>query len=216
MLQRFKRRKRREASEYTNDQWLEALQEPVDEEAVAALREYLIRGLTIMLEKRVDAGVKALAKDHAQDALLKILDNLETFRGESKFTTWAHKIAVREVLTALRRKRWDNVAIADLQPNGHSNGFVPEALADAGQSPEADAAERLMIEQVHEVIQTALTDRQRKAILAVMVQEMPTKIVARQMGTNRNALYKLLYDARQNMKEALEARNLSLENLLSD
>ena len=38
-------------------------------------------------------------EDFVQDALLKILAALDTFRGESLFTTWAQNIAVRVGLT---------------------------------------------------------------------------------------------------------------------
>lgn len=77
--------KRRSASDYSNEEWLEALEPPRDEEAIAALRAYIVRGLRAMLSKRVDAGADAMAEDHAQDALLKILDNLQTFRGEQVY-----------------------------------------------------------------------------------------------------------------------------------
>jgi RNA polymerase sigma-70 factor (ECF subfamily) len=216
MLSWFRKKKRRSASDYTNEEWLEALSEPPNEEALAALRSYLVRGLKVMLSKRVDAGVEAMAQDHAQDALLKILDNLETFRGESKFTTWAHKIAIREALTELRRKRWDNVSIEDLMPDDDPGDFVPDTLSDPGQSPESDTAEQLMIEEIHEMIQTVLTERQREAMMAVMIRGVPLEIVAREMDSNRNAMYKLLYDARQKMKAEFERRGISPEDLLSD
>lgn len=87
MLSWFRKKKRRSASDYTNEEWLDALSDPPDDQALAALRDYLVRGLDIMLSKRVDAGAREMVEDHAQDALLKILDNLDTFRGESKFTT---------------------------------------------------------------------------------------------------------------------------------
>lgn len=216
MLSWFRKNKRRSASDYTNEEWLEALNDPPDDQALAALRDYLVRGLEIMLSKRVDTDVEAMAEDHAQDALLKILDNLETFRGESKFTTWAHKIAIREALTELRRKRWDNVAIEDLMPEKDPGDFVPEALSDPEQSPEEDTAEQLMVEDVHKMIQTVLTERQRTAMMAVMIRGVPLEIVAREMDSNRNAMYKLLYDARQKMKAEFERRGISPDELLTD
>lgn len=216
MLSWFRKKKRRSASDYTNEEWLETLSDPPDAEALAALRDYLVRGLQIMLSKRVDAGAQAMAEDHAQDALLKILDNLDTFRGESKFTTWAHKIAIREALTELRLKRWDNVSIEDLMPEENEGDFVPEALSDPQSSPEEDTAEQLMVEEVHEMIQTVLTEKQRNAMMAVMIRGMPLEVVAREMGSTRNAMYKLLYDARQKMKAEFERRGLSPEDLLSD
>lgn len=206
--------KRRSASDYSNEEWLEALEPPRDEEAIATLRAYIVRGLRAMLSKRVDAGADAMAEDHAQDALLKILDNLETFRGESKFTTWAQKIAIREALTELRRKRWDDLSIEDLKPDDDDGGFVPPALADEDPTPEDETSDHLLVEEVHAIIQEALTEKQRTAIMAVMIREVPLGVVAREMDTNRNALYKLLYDARQKIKSELEGRGISPDEVL--
>lgn len=205
---------RRSASDYSNQEWLEALRPPPDEEAVAALRAYIVRGLRAMLRTRVDAGAEEMAEDHAQDALLKILDNLESFRGESKFTTWAQKIAVREALTELRRKRWDDLSIEDLKPEEDGGGFVPAALADEDPTPEEKTSGHLLVEQVHRIIEEVLTHKQRTAVMAVMVRGMPIGVVAREMGSNRNATYKLIYDARQKIKAALEERGIDPDEVL--
>ncbi len=46
------------------------------------------------LSARIHANLSSIVEDFVQEALLKILDNLASFRGDSKFTTWAQKIAV--------------------------------------------------------------------------------------------------------------------------
>lgn len=206
-------KKRRSASDYSNEEWLEALRPPRDEEAIAALRARIVRGLRAMLVKRVDAGADAMAEDHAQDALLKILENLESFRGESKFTTWAQKIAVREVLTELRRKRWDDLSIEDLRPGEDAGDYVPPALADREASPEEATSEHMLVEEIHEIIETALTEKQRTAMTAV-IRGVPIGVVAREMDSNRNATYKVLYDARQKIKSELEERGIRPDDVL--
>ena len=60
--------------------------------ALADLRAFLVRGLGFALSNRSDVDDQIL-EDFVQDALLKILENLGSFRGESRFTTWAQKIA---------------------------------------------------------------------------------------------------------------------------
>ncbi|MDH4136346.1 MAG: hypothetical protein OEW09_06480, partial [Anaerolineae bacterium] len=45
---------------------------------------------------------------------VKILDGLDSFRGESRFTTWAQKIAVRVAFTELRRHRWRDVSLDEM------------------------------------------------------------------------------------------------------
>ncbi len=67
---------------------------------------------------------------------------------------------------------------------------------------------------VNHYIQEELTERQRKALMAVGVKGMPTAEAARQLGTNRNALYKVLHDARLKLKGRLAQDGLDPEELL--
>lgn len=85
-----------------------------DPAVMEELRSILTRGLKAALKDRAPRQVDTPAEDFAQEALVKILDKLDTFRGESKLTTWAQKIAVRTALTELRRKRWENVSLQDV------------------------------------------------------------------------------------------------------
>jgi RNA polymerase sigma-70 factor (ECF subfamily) len=74
--------------------------------------------------------------------------------------------------------------------------------------------QRQALERVLRLIDETLTERQRRAMVAVVLGGMPLQEVARRMGTNRNALYKLMHDARQRLKRCLEAEGVSLEALL--
>ncbi len=196
----------------TNEAWLEALRGPGRDAALQQLRTILVRGLQAVLAQRMPGRAEALAEDFAQEALLKILESLDTFRSESRFTTWAQKIAIRIAFTELRRKRWQDVSLQDLMPEG---GPTPFVLSNPEPDPAETAGLRLIVEQVGRVMQEALSERQRAAMTAVMVHEMPLEEVARRMGTNRNALYKLLHDARKRIKKELEKRGLSPEEILA-
>ena len=196
----------------TNEAWLEALRGPGRDEALQQLRAILVRGLQAALAQRVPARARTLAEDFAQEALVKILESLDTFRGESRFTTWAQKIAVRIAFTELRRKRWQDVSLQDLTPE---SGPTPLVFSNSEPDPAETAGLRLIVEQVMKVMQEALSERQRAAMTAVMVHEMPLDEVARRMDTNRNALYKLLHDARKRMKKELAKRGLSPEEIFA-
>lgn len=201
----------------TNAEWLSALQEPEpDPDALDALRNLLIQGLQAALQKRVPRRADALAEDFAQDAMVKILDKLDSFRGDSQFTTWAQKIAIRTAFTGLRRKRWENVSLDELTAD---EGASPEPNATAASPSHPDPADetnqQLLLDRVQALIRETLTDRQRTAIQAVM-RDMPLDEVARRMDTNRNALYKVIHDARQKMKRTLEEEGLSVEQLLAE
>jgi RNA polymerase sigma factor (sigma-70 family) len=94
----------------TNQEWLDDLRGPGRDDALADLRAFLVRGLGYSLANRSDVD-GALVEDMAQEALLKILDSLDTFLGESRFTTWAQKIAVRVAFTELRRHHWRDLSL---------------------------------------------------------------------------------------------------------
>ena len=197
-------------TERTNEAWLAALSEPGSEQtaALADLRSLLVRGLGYAMADR--PGVtEADIEGFVQDALLKILDNLDSFRGESRFTTWAQKIAVHEAFSELRRKRWQNVSL-DEMIDQYEGDFTPSVLTDPDPSPEQQVTQQALLEMVKRLIAEELTDRQRQALTAVMMMGgMSLEEVARRMGTNRNALYKLLHDARRRIQKRMVAEGLS-------
>ena len=142
------------------------------------------------------------------------MDNLDTFRGESKFTTWAHKIAIRVAFTEFRRKRWENISLQDLIPDD-SEDYVPSFLADPSPDPEKRVNQIMLSEMIDEMMNNELTDKQRTALTAILAGGMPLEEVARRMDTNRNALYKLLHDARKHMRNLLLARGMTPQDVLS-
>ena len=198
----------------TNADWLSDLQGPHRDAAIADLRAVLIRGLTYALSGRIHTDLDILVEDFAQDALLRILDKLDTFRGESLFTTWAQKIAVRVAFTELRRQRWKDISLEDLLPDD-SLDFTPAILADPSPDPERRANQVMLAEMVAEMIENDLTDRQRQAMMAIMVGGMPLEEVAARMDTNRNALYKLIHDARKRMQSSLRASGMTPQEIMA-
>lgn len=200
----------------TNEEWMEALREPISEEALTDLRVILLRGLRASLSRRVNTDLDALTEDFAQEALLKILKSLETFRGESRFTTWAQKIAIHVAFTELRRRRWKDISLQDIIETPEGDEYTPAILTDPSASPEMEATQNNMLDVVRELIENELTDKQRTAIIAILQGGMPLDEVARKMNTNRNALYKLIHDARRRLQERLEEKvGLTAEEVLA-
>ena len=199
----------------TNEEWLQQLSGEPDADAIEALRELLIRGLRYTLSSRVDSNLDALVEDFTQEALLKILDKIDTFRGESQFTTWAQKIAVRVALTELRRKRWRDTSLDEMTTSRDGESFFePIILSDPAPSPESRTTRDGMLSLVRRIISNELTDRQRKAMTMVMLDGVPMEVAAETLGTNRNALYKLIHDARVRLKKRLETEGLSPQDVL--
>lgn len=199
--------------ERTNQEWLADLRGSQRGEALADLRAFLVRGLHYALANRSDVDDEII-EDFVQDALLKILDNLDSFRGESKFTTWAQKIAVNVSFTELRRRRWQDVSLDEIT-DAQGPDFVPDMLIDPSARPDQQATQHIFLETLDRLIETELTEKQRQALVAVQIQGMPLEEVARRMGSNRNAMYKLLHDARQRLKKKMEAEGLSPQDVLA-
>ncbi len=194
----------------SNDQWLTALQGPKKDEALENLRTMLVRCLRGTLHGQT-SGFESSVEDCVQDALIKILDNLDSFRGESRFTSWAQKIAVRTAFAEMRRRRWRDVYLEEaIIGHEESNSMSADSLAD----PEQVATQRMIMAQFRRFIDEELTDRQRRALLAGL-GGMPLEEIARRMGTNRNALYKLLHDARKRLRRRMVAEMVSPQDVLS-
>ena len=200
--------------ERTNLEWWEALQGPDVDVALSDLRAILLRGLRYALASRGNVTEDDL-EDFVQEALVKIMRNLTSFRGESRFTTWAQKIAVHQALTELRRRRWRNVSLQDLLAQYEDSDFTPQILADPGPDPAQQAARRNMVGMIQQMIAESLTEKQRQVMTAVMAGGMPLQEVAQRMGTNRNALYKLLHDARKRLQKRMMEEGLSVDDALA-
>lgn len=215
MLNWFKTHRGNKTSYDTNEEWMEALRPPVDEHAVTLLRQQLIRGLKPALYKYVDRELDQFVEDVAQNALLKVLHNINSFRGESKLTTWALKIAIREGLSELRLKRYGNISIEDLKPRGNDREMAPLQRADRQPPPDQSVYVAQLMEKMMTIIEKELTQKQKRAIQAVVINGLPPAVVAKQMGTNRNALYKLIYDARLKIKTRFEKDGIDPDEMLN-
>jgi RNA polymerase sigma-70 factor (ECF subfamily) len=197
----------------TNEAWLKDLRGPEREAALSDLRTILVRGLRYALKQKygvTDADIE----DFVQDALVKIMDALDTFRGESRFTTWAQKIAVRVALSELRRKRWENVSLQDLLSQ-YEGDYTPPYLKEPDPTPEQQVTQQMLTSLVQNLIQEELTDLQRQALTAVMIGGMPPGELARRLGTSRNTIYKRVHDARARLQEALIDHNLAPKEVLA-
>ncbi|MGD8245591.1 MAG: sigma-70 family RNA polymerase sigma factor [Anaerolineae bacterium] len=202
-------------TERTNEAWIAELSEPgrAQSAALADLRATLVRGLGYAMADRPAVGAADI-EGFVQNALVKILDNVDSFRGESRFTTWAQKIAVHEAFSELRRKRWENVSL-DAMLSRYDGDFTPSVLTDPAPSPEQRVTQQALLDMVKRLVAEELTDRQRRALTAVVFAGVPVEEVARRMGTNRNALYKLMHDARQRLKRRMLSEGVSVDEALS-
>ncbi|NOZ49273.1 MAG: sigma-70 family RNA polymerase sigma factor [Chloroflexi bacterium] len=208
------------APERTNEQWISDLSDDgaARDAAIQYLITWLERRLFFYLRERSDlARVNAdelhqMAADFAQDSVLIIIEKYAQFAGRSKFTTWAAKIAVHQALGEMRRARWRDLSLDELTQNG---SFEPRFLSSDQRSPETEAIQKQVMAIVMDVMQRDLSERQRLALYSRLVLGVPIAILAEQMQTNTNALYKLIHDGRKRLKERLLEKGISPEEVLS-
>ena len=180
--------------------------EPVRDQAIESLRVYLVRGLTKSLTHRY--GGRVDVNDVAQEALLKILDSLDSFGGRSKFETWAMSIAIRIGISELRRKYYRTVSLGALANNG-----VQFDLPDSKTAGETNQEEqRSMIILLQRLIEDTLSDRQRMAIRGTLAG-LSVEVIAERLSSNRNAVYKLVHDARLRLRHGFEHAGVTAEEI---
>ena len=195
--------------------WLEQLgpRHPRREQAVARLHEVLRRAALHELHRR-RAQLPALAGPElddvayqcADDALVNILAKLDDFKGLSRFTTWAYKFAIFEVSSKLARHAWRR------HPPSREElelGELPDSLVPR-PSEQAERREQLLV--LREAIEADLTPRQREVFVAVALNDVPIDVLALELDSNRNAIYKNLFDARRKLRQALAARGYALSD----
>jgi RNA polymerase sigma-70 factor (ECF subfamily) len=208
----------------TNEEWVTVLRADSAERAGAIqdLTSRLERGLFYYLSRersdlaeRSQEELQQMSQDFAQDALLKVLENLDSFRGESQFTTWSAKIAARVAISELRRARWKDYSLDNLTAEGDvmPSGGSTDLTSGSPPQPEDYTERQDVLHAIDDAINTALTDRQREALVAHAIDGLPVEEVARLMSTNRNALYKLIHDARLKLRRHLEQQGISVEYL---
>jgi RNA polymerase sigma-70 factor (ECF subfamily) len=152
-------------------------------------RDYLQRTLAKGFRHQLAGDVR---EDLTQESLLRIHQKLDTFEGQSRFTTWAATIAVNAALSELRRRRYHHLSIEEAGER-----------ADWSEEEDNSASDEEQVELLRRGIAEALTDRQREAIQAAL-GGLPLMELARRYGVSQGAVYKLLHDARRRLKRFLE------------
>jgi RNA polymerase sigma-70 factor, ECF subfamily len=136
----------------------------------------------------------------ADDALVAVLSRLDSFRGASRFTTWAYKFAIYQTAGKLRRRAWQDREVL-LEPQ--SWALVP----DRGNGPQQHAEVVELVAGVRDGI-AALTLHQRDVLVALVLNDVPIDVLADLLGTTRGALYKTLHDARRRLRARLAEQGL--------
>jgi RNA polymerase sigma-70 factor (ECF subfamily) len=178
---------------------------PRREEALARLHGLLVRIARSEVARRgprlqlTGPELEDLAYQAAADALIAITGKLGQFRGESRFTTWAYKFVIFEVSAKIGRHFWRH-------PGVRLDAEDWERLPDRfGFDPAREAEWRDLLAALHRAVDEELTPRQRKVFVAIVLNNVPLDTLVTEMASNRNAIYKTLFDARRKLRAALAA-----------
>lgn len=191
------------------DWWLQRLRadEPQRSSAIEQLRSYLVRGLTRALSHRYGGQVQV--EDVAQLALIRILDSLDTFEFRSRFETWAMSIAIRIGISELRKRYYRDVSLESMHVD--ERVFI-EVVDTAAANPEQQNQRLHLFTLLQQSIDSSLSDKQRLAVRGSLAG-LPIEEIASRLNSNRNAIYKLLHDARLRLRQALEAHGVTAEDI---
>ncbi|HVT69891.1 MAG TPA: sigma-70 family RNA polymerase sigma factor [Trebonia sp.] len=141
-----------------------------------------------------------VAHQAADDAMVAILAKLGEFRGESRFTTWAYRFVILEVSAKLGRHHWRHPPVA-LDAGQWER--LPDRL---GLDPARQAEAAGILAEVRRVVDDELTSHQRRVFTAIVVDGIPLDALAARLGLQRNAIYKVVFDARRKIRRALTAK----------
>jgi RNA polymerase sigma-70 factor, ECF subfamily len=140
-----------------------------------------------------------LAYQAAADAVMAVTAKLGQFRGESRFTTWACKFVILEVSAKIGRHFWRR---PDVPLDAEDWDQMPGRF---GFEPAQQSEWQDLLTALRRAVDTELTPRQREIFVAIVVNGIPLDALALRLGSNRNAIYKMMFDARRKLRAALAA-----------
>ena len=187
---------------------------PVDDEAtlVAQLRagdeaafEQVVRaygGRLLAVARRI-VGTEEDARDVVQDAFMNAFKSLDRFEGNSKLSTWLHRIVVNAALMRLRtRKRKPEQSIESMLPSFLEDGHHEERF-QSWEEPADKLMERAENRQLVRQQIDALPEGYRTVLVLRDIEGLDTEETAKVLGLSVNATKIRLHRARQALRTLL-------------
>jgi RNA polymerase sigma-70 factor (ECF subfamily) len=206
------------APDETSRRWLEGLRSegPRHDRCVRELHALLLRTARREVHRRrawlggaSGPELDDVAQQAADDALLAIIDNLDTYRGLSRFTTWAYRFVMNHVSVKTRQHLWSGRRVMFDDADWDR---LPDRLVT---SPHRRTEQRAQFDALRTAVDEKLTARQREVFVAVALNEVPIDVVAMRLDSNRGAIYKALFDARTKLRVSLLEAGFPVEETAS-
>ena len=140
------------------------------------------------------------AEEVSQDSFTRAFRQMETFRGDSRFSTWLMRIAINQSLMKLRTRRWRELHF-DPPATTEDTPFRAE-VADHTPTPE----QLYSNEEVHRIVASAMGELPtalREVLTLREVEEYSTRETARMLGLSVSAVKSRALRGRQMLRQAL-------------
>jgi len=144
---------------------------------------------------------EADAEDVSQEAFIKAFRKLESFRAESKFSTWLISITINEARTRLRRQALVRMEPLDEHPD-EDKGISPALLRDWREIP-SEAVERAEVRNLIRLAVEQLPDIYRQVFLMRDVEELTINETAEALNVSIPSVKVRLHRARMRLQKQL-------------
>ena len=147
----------------------------------------------------------ATAEDLAQDAFIKVLNHLDKYRPEFKFSSWLFKIANNVTIDFLRRRQLDTVSMSG-SPHAQTAADVEATSFDVG-SPDESPLEAMESKELGSAIERAIAQLRpeyRSCILLRHVEGRSYEEIAATLDLPLGTVKTYIHRARHQLREALE------------
>jgi RNA polymerase sigma-70 factor, ECF subfamily len=142
------------------------------------------------------------AEDVAQETVIKVYQNLDKFRGESKFRTWVLSIARNEGLGRLRKIGSRREESLDAETDEQTGDYTPAILTSWREVP-ADALEKKELGAILRAAIEGLPEIYRNVVLLRDIEEMDIRETAAALGVSEASVKVRLHRARALLQRSL-------------
>lgn len=142
------------------------------------------------------------AEDAAQEAMLKALTHLNSFRKEAKFSTWLIQITINEARMRLRKERKQLYESLDESAQSDEGDYIPKDFADWRQIPSEELEQKRLKEALQNAI-ASLAPKYQEVFILRDVENQNIADTAKALGITEASVKTRLLRARLQMRDAL-------------
>jgi RNA polymerase sigma-70 factor (ECF subfamily) len=143
------------------------------------------------------------AEDLTQEVFLQLYRKAHTFRGDSSFSTWLHRLTINTVLMRLRRQRWWREAVTSLDAAPGSEGATrdPQKMANALPAPATSTLDHISLD----VAIAQLSSGYQQVLLLHDLEGYQHDEIAQLLGINAGTSKSQLHKARLRVRGLLKS-----------